>query len=172
MLKSKLNKQNNLQLLKEKKAARKTIAIIQRVKDYAIIRHAGQKDDDGQDYFAHHLAKVAEILQVITKDSDVIAAGYLHDIIEDTNTTFTELCSKFNERVALLVMEVTHEGKKDENGFYFPQLHSKEAIMIKFADRLSNISRMDSWSEERRQHYLKKSKFWKSSQGGGEKKDG
>ena len=54
------------------------------------------------------------------------------------------------------------EGKKDEKGYWFPRLKSKDAIIVKFADRLSNLSRMDVWDEERQQHYLKKSKFWRS----------
>ena len=57
--------------------------------------------------------------------------------------------------------EVTHEGQKDEYGYYFPRLKSQTGIMLKLADRLSNISRMQSWSKKRRSHYLRKTKFWK-----------
>jgi (p)ppGpp synthase/HD superfamily hydrolase len=58
-------------------------------------------------------------------------------------------------------MEVTHEESNDNFGYYFPRLKTREGIMIKLADRLSNISRMDSWDIARREHYLKKTKFWK-----------
>lgn len=61
-------------------------------------------------------------------------------------------------------MEVTHEGQKDEYGYYFPRLKTKEGIMLKFADRLSNLSRMDNWNERRVAHYIKKSRFWKQSE--------
>jgi hypothetical protein len=53
------------------------------------------------------------------------------------------------------------ESEKDSYGYYFPRLKSQKAITIKFADRLSNLSRMNAWDEERRRQYLAKSKFWK-----------
>ena len=60
-------------------------------------------------------------------------------------------------------MEVTQEEvEKDQKGYYFPRLKSKEAILIKFADRLSNLSRMSSWNMKRQEQYLRKSKFWNS----------
>lgn len=126
-------------------------------------KHKGQLDDLGLPYVLHCFT-VANILRNVSNDEDVIIAGYLHDTIEDTNTTYDELVENFGKRVADLVMEVTHEGKKDEIGFYFPRLKTREGIMIKFADRLDNLSRMQNWTEERKAHYLKRSKFWKSEQ--------
>lgn len=127
---------------------------------FAMEKHKGQLDDTGRDYFEEHCVKVVEILKTITKNEIILKAGILHDVLEDTNTTYEELKEKFGV-VADLVNEVTHEGKKDEYGFYFPRLESKEAIMIKLADRLQNITRMQSWTKERQNHYLKKTKFWK-----------
>ena len=136
--------------------------IIQKAEKFAREKHKGQKDDEGNDYFETHCRNVFRILMNVTKDNHILIAGLLHDTLEDTNTTLDELKEKFGNRVANLVYEVTHEGKKDERGFYFPRLKTKEAIMIKFADRLSNISRMNNWNENRKEHYLKKSKFWRS----------
>lgn len=135
--------------------------IIEKAKAFALDKHRNQKDDNGFPYF-FHVEQVARILGIVTKELELIACGYLHDTLEDTETTFEELKKNFGERIASLVLEVTHEGKKDENGYYFPRLQSKDAILIKFADRLSNLSRMESWSEERQNQYLRKSKFWKS----------
>lgn len=135
--------------------------IVKRAEIFARVKHLQQKDDNGQDYFTNHITKVVEMLRVVTNDSEILAAGYLHDIIEDTDTSYPELCFLFGDKIADLVMEVTHEGKKDEQGYYFPRLHSKEGIILKFADRLSNISRMDSWDKERQEQYLRKSKFWR-----------
>jgi len=126
-------------------------------------KHQGQLDDCGKSYFDTHILQVESILRNITDDEEIWVAGLLHDTIEDTDTTYEELKENFGQRVADLVMEVTHEGKKDEVGYYFPRLHSKDAILIKFADRLSNLSRMEAWDEERKAHYLRKSKFWKSN---------
>lgn len=130
--------------------------------DFAEEKHKGQLDDAGNSYFESHIKQVAKIIKQVTRDKDIIAAAYLHDTLEDTKTTLEELKTTFNERVANIVYEVTHEGKKDEKGYWFPRLKSKDAILVKFSDRLSNLSRMDVWDEERQQHYLKKSKFWKS----------
>lgn len=130
-------------------------------KEFAQIKHTGQLDDSGKDYFSSHIEQVVSILEKVTQDEDILSAAYLHDTIEDTQTTYEELVAGFGKRVADLVMEVTHEGKKDAYGRYFPRLKSREGILIKFADRLSNLSRMEPWNEQRKQHYLKKSKFWK-----------
>jgi GTP pyrophosphokinase len=133
--------------------------VIERAKSFAQDKHRNQKDDNGFPYF-YHVEQVARILGIITKDLDLIACGYLHDTIEDTETTLEELRKTFGSRIASLVFEVTHEGKKDKDGYYFPRLQSKDAILIKFADRLSNLSRMEAWNKDRQEQYLRKSKFW------------
>lgn len=135
--------------------------MIKKAIKFAKLKHAGQKDDDGLDYFEAHLQHVAEIVQTATEDVDMICAAYLHDTLEDTATTLEELKDNFGDRIALLVHEVTHEGKKDGYGYYFPRLHSREAILIKLADRMSNLFRMTSWPKKRQEQYLKKTKFWK-----------
>lgn len=129
---------------------------------FAILKHKDQKDSDGRSYFYAHIEQVASLVKRVTEDIDVICAAYLHDTIEDTDTKYDELVDTFGVRIADLVNELTHEGQKDSKGFYFPRLASKDAIIIKFADRLSNLSRMDSWDNDRQEHYLKRSKFWKS----------
>lgn len=135
--------------------------LIKKARDFAIKKHNGQKDDSGKDYFEAHIEVVAEIISIVTEDAYIISAAYLHDVLEDTNTTFRELKSEFGEKITNLVLEVTQEGQKDSHGYYFPRLKSKEGIMIKFADRLSNISRIEAWPEKRRNQYLRKSRFWR-----------
>ncbi len=132
-----------------------------KARTFAAVRHSGQKDDEGEDYYMNHVLSVGEAVSILTNDEDIICAAFLHDILEDTNTTYEELVKEFGKRVADFVNEVTHEGKEDEYGFYFPRLKSKEAIMIKLIDRASNISRMNSWDEKRKKQYLKRTKFWK-----------
>jgi len=130
---------------------------------FAKDKHAGQKDDTGKDYFKVHCEQVGEIVfRVAPQDTNLVMAALLHDTIEDTNTTYEELKEEFGEDVADLVHEVTHEGKKDWDGYYFPRLKTQRGITLKFADRLSNLSRMESWPEKRKAQYLRKSKFWKS----------
>lgn len=133
--------------------------------DFAELKHKNQKDDGGLSYFDTHILQVVKIIKQVTRDKEVIAAAYLHDTLEDTDTTLPELVEEFGLRVATLVNAVTHEGMKDTQGYWFPRLipslANRDAILIKFADRLSNLSRMESWTEDRQLHYLKKSQFWK-----------
>lgn len=128
---------------------------------FAIEAHKGQKRDDGEDYIVHP-AQVAMIIQQVTDDPDIIAAAWLHDVIEDTPVSYEVIEARFGKRVADLVMEVTHEVGAKHIGNYFPRLKTKEGIMLKFADRLSNLSDMKAWDQKRQEHYLRKSKFWKS----------
>jgi GTP pyrophosphokinase len=83
--------------------------------------------------------------------------------LEDTDVTYDTLASEFGVDVANLVQEVTHERRADDSGWYFPHLHSIRGIVLKFADRASNLSRMEGvWDTKHIEKYLKKSKFWQS----------
>ena len=124
--------------------------------------HRGQLDDSGCDYFIAHLDPVAHTVWEHTRNYILTAAAYLHDTIEDDiHTTYETLEREFGEEVAGLVDELTHRGSKDNKGQCFPKLKTQGAIIIKFADRLSNISRMDAWGKKRRKQYLARSVFWK-----------
>lgn len=84
-------------------------------------------------YFEHPKA-VVSLLVMVTKDKEILAAGYLHDTLEDTNVTYEELEREFGKRVADMVVQVTKtmDGK-------FP-IKTREGLMIKLADTLHNIS--------------------------------
>ena len=152
-------------------------SIVEKAFGFARAKHQGQKDDCGKDYFIAHIEHMVAVLGILLWNAEkcppgtdtaymeyytrVMTAAVLHDTIEDTDTTYEDLVREFGQEIADLVMEVTHEGTDDDFGYYFPRLKSRDAIIIKFADRLSNLSRMESWSAERKEHYLRKSKFWK-----------
>jgi (p)ppGpp synthase/HD superfamily hydrolase len=138
--------------------------LVRRAAEFARAKHGDTLDDNGQVFFDAHPAKVADLLKVVAPDDEnLIAAGYLHDTVEDTDATYAELVQEFNQDIADLVMEVTQEGRKDSFGYYFPRLQSQRAITLKFADRLSNLTRLQSWNQKRRAQYLRKSRFWKTS---------
>lgn len=138
--------------------------LIQSAAIFARDAHRGQKRDDGQPFIIHPLT-VAKIIELITPDDEnLIAAALMHDVIEDTDFTYADLLGQFGPDIANLVNEVTHEQGPKHIGNYFPRLHTQRGIMLKFADRLSNISDMAQWDEKRRAHYLRKSKFWRSEQ--------
>lgn len=129
--------------------------------DYASKKHKGQLDDRGRPYFFAHVIQVYNVLLDVTDDEAILCAGLLHDVIEDTDTTYEEILHEFNKEIADLVMEVTHEGT-DFNNFYFPRLQSRKAILVQFADRLSNMTRMMDWPGDVQQWFLDDSKFWRT----------
>jgi GTP pyrophosphokinase len=128
--------------------------------EFAAEKHKGQLDDQGRPYFFAHIVQVHGLLNEVTDDEEVLCAGLLHDVIEDTDTTYEELIHEFNKEIADLVMELTYEG--NESGRYFPRLSTRKAVMVKFADRLSNLARMVDWPGDWQQDYLNESKFWHS----------
>lgn len=140
--------------------------IVHKARMFAEEAHKGQLDDDGKDYFTAHVAVVALLIGFVgisgSVTPEMIAAAYLHDVVEDTEVTLEEVRAEFGDTIAGYVQELTHEGSKDNHGYYFPHLKSREAIIIKLADRMSNLTRMTSWPKKRQEQYLKKTKFWKS----------
>jgi GTP diphosphokinase / guanosine-3',5'-bis(diphosphate) 3'-diphosphatase len=131
--------------------------LIAKAKNYAMMKHMGQKRADGTPYIFHPL-RVAQYLTLAAPDDiNLICAGACHDLIEDTTVTYEELRQEFNEDIANLVREVTKEGQNR-----FPNLKTKRGILLKFFDRADNLSDMKVWSDKRVKKYLKSSKFWKS----------
>ena len=70
---------------------------------YATVMHQGKVRKLGSIPYILHPLEVAQILATMTDDQDVITAGILHDIVEDTDGTLQEIEKRFGERVALLV---------------------------------------------------------------------
>lgn len=127
--------------------------------EFASIKHEGQLDDQGRQYFFAHIIQVYGLLKDVTDDEEILCAGILHDTLEDTDTSYDELVREFNKEIADLVLELTYQGDK-ETGRYFPLLHSHKAVVVKFADRLSNLVRMVDWPGDWQQDYLRESCFW------------
>ena len=102
--------------------------------------HAGQERKTGGPYIAHPVA-VANILEGYGADDETIAAGYLHDVVEDTPITLEEIRKKFGEEIAFLVDGVT----KEENGYEtFRKIKKysskdKRVFFVKLADRIHNL---------------------------------
>ena len=89
---------------------------------------------------------MANLLSIATDgtDAELLAAGWLHDTIEDTATTREELAEKFGERVAALVVEVTDDmtlpkDQRRQKQIVDAPKKSPGAKLIKIADKISNI---------------------------------
>ena len=123
------------------------ICLVSEAAEFAARRHTGMaRKGRGNEPYINHLAEVANLLATVTggRDAELIAAGWLHDTIEDTATTREELAEKFNERVADLVAEVTDDMRLPKSERRRLQIvespgKSSSAKLIKIADKISNI---------------------------------
>src|SRR3979411_3072869 len=88
------------------------LRLVSEAADLAARRHNGmQRKGRGNEPYINHLAEVANLLAAAIEgnDAELVAAGWLHDTIEDTGTTGQELSATFGQRVAGLVVEVTDD---------------------------------------------------------------
>ena len=85
-------------------------ALVRKAYAYAAAAHAGQVRLSGEPYLSHPLA-VAEVLAELGFDAHSVAAGLLHDTVEDTKVTLEEVDAEFGEQVADIVDGVTLEEK-------------------------------------------------------------
>ncbi|MGA1623174.1 MAG: HD domain-containing protein, partial [Synechocystis sp.] len=84
--------------------------LICRAFSFAYELHAGQRRKSGEPYIAHPVA-VAGLLRDLGGDEAMIAAGFLHDVVEDTDVTIEQIQDLFGEETANLVEGVTKLSK-------------------------------------------------------------
>ena len=125
----------------------KGIRLVCAAAELAAHRHSGQQRKGREsEPSINHLAEVANLLCAATngEDAELIAAGWLHDTLEDTATTSEELAQRFGPRVAALVAEVTDDmslpkGERRERQIAGAPKKSAGAKLIKIADKISNV---------------------------------
>lgn len=126
-----------------------------------------EKEKKHEEYITHPI-EVAQLVRKYKKSHQIntlIAAAYLHDVLEDTNTTFNELVENFGIGVASLVMEVTTTKEiKEEIGKakYLAikmRYMSDYALTIKLCDTLSNISSLFDVDDKFREDYVNEKLF-------------
>ena len=84
---------------------------------FATKKHAGQRRKIGNAPYIMHSLEVAQIISTITDDENIIIAGLLHDTVEDTDTTLSEIRDVFGDRVMELVsMETENKYRQDNPG--------------------------------------------------------
>ena len=123
------------------------LRLVSEAVELAARRHNGMaRKGRGKEPYVNHLAEVANLLATATSgvDAELVAAGWLHDTIEDTETTRDELAQKFSERVASLVQECTDDmnlPKAERRRLQVVNAPHKSpgAKLIKIADKISNI---------------------------------
>ena len=136
------------------------MSMIKKAYDMAAKMHRDQKRKSGEPYIIHPLC-VGIILADLEMDKETIAAGILHDVVEDTPTTVDEIRDMFGDDVALLVDGVTKIGMIDykvekveiqaENlrKMFLAMAKDIRVIIIKLADRLHNMRTLEYMRPEK-----------------------
>ena len=122
------------------------IRLISEAAELAAHRHNGMaRKGRGNEPYINHLAAVANLLATATDgaDAELVAAGWLHDSIEDTDTTREELAQRFSARIASLVVECTDDmslpkAERRQKQIEDAPHKSPGAKLIKIADKISN----------------------------------
>ncbi len=143
-------------------------ALICRAFNFAYKLHEGQYRKSGESYIAHPIA-VAGLLRDLGGDSVTIAAGFLHDVVEDTEVTPEEIEAMFGEQVRQLVEGVTKLSKfnfsssterQAENfrKMFLAMATDIRVIVVKLADRLHNMRTLNHLKPEKQQRISKETR--------------
>jgi guanosine-3',5'-bis(diphosphate) 3'-pyrophosphohydrolase len=137
------------------------IGVIRKAWEFCVQHHSGQLRASGEPYVLHPL-EVAQVLAEMKLDSTAIAAGLLHDAVEDTPVTTEDITEQFGEQVAHIVEGVTkidkiqfanREDRQAENvrKMLLAMVSDVRVVLIKMADRLHNMRTLQHLSPDRQE---------------------
>lgn len=136
------------------------LELLRRAYVFSALEHKGQVRHSGEPYLVHPL-EVADILADMKLDVVCVAAGLLHDVVEDTLTTIERIRATFGDEVAHIVEGVTKistipfstsEERQVENfrKMLLAMVDDIRVILVKLADRLHNMRTLQYMSDDRR----------------------
>lgn len=141
-------------------ASKKDIALIERAYNFAEKAHEGQKRLTGEPYF-NHVFETSKIIAQLGMDAQTIAAGLLHDVLEDTAITEDQIKDEFGDDILFLIKGVTKLGTLKYRGherhveslrkFFIAMANDLRVVIIKFADRLHNLRTLQFLREDKRE---------------------
>jgi GTP diphosphokinase / guanosine-3',5'-bis(diphosphate) 3'-diphosphatase len=137
------------------------LELIRKAYEFSQKHHAGQSRASGQPYLVHPL-EVALVLAEMKMDPVAIAAGLLHDSVEDTSVTVVDIRKEFGEQVAHIVEGVTkisaidfatREEQQAENlrKMMLAMVDDIRVVLIKLADRLHNMRTLEHLPPDRQE---------------------
>src|SRR6266566_4857380 len=129
------------------------LEIIRKAYEFSLKHHEGQSRASGEPYLIHPL-EVSLVLSEMKMDPVAVAAGLLHDSVEDTSVTIVDIRKEFGEQVAHIVEGVTKISKIDfatreeqqaENlrKMMLAMVDDIRVVLIKLADRLHNMRTLE-----------------------------
>ena len=134
--------------------------LIKKAYDFSVKAHKGQSRKSGEPYF-NHVYETVKILAELKMDPDTIAAGLLHDVIEDGAVSEEVLKKEFGDEILFLVNGVTKLGKVKYRGaerhieslrkFLVATAQDIRVLIIKLADRLHNMRTLEHVREDKQQ---------------------
>ncbi len=137
------------------------LELVRKAYEFSQKQHSGQQRASGEPYLVHPL-EVALVLAEMKMDSVAVAAGLLHDSVEDTSVTIVDIRKEFGEQVAHIVEGVTkisqidfstREEQQAENlrKMMLAMVDDIRVVLIKLADRLHNMRTLEHLPPERQQ---------------------
>ena len=143
----------------KKKKGRRDTKLIQRAYEYAKAKHGDQLRKSGEPYIIHPV-QVAYTLAELGMDDNTICAALLHDVLEDTETSYQEMEKEFNPEIAYMVDGVTKLGKlkyasveeqqvENYRKMFLAMGKDIRVILIKLADRLHNMRTLKYLTRDR-----------------------
>jgi guanosine-3',5'-bis(diphosphate) 3'-pyrophosphohydrolase len=137
------------------------VSLIRKAWEFCVQHHKGQMRASGEPYIIHPL-EVAEVLAEMRLDATAIAAGLLHDSVEDTPATNEEIGTEFGDQVAHIVDGVTkidkiqfanREDRQAENvrKMLLAMVSDVRVVLIKLADRLHNMRTLEHLKPDRQE---------------------
>jgi GTP pyrophosphokinase len=141
-----------------KNAEKKDIVLLEKAYHFAGQAHEGQKRFSGEPYFNHAFATAYKLTE-LGMDTQTIAAGFLHDTIEDGAATEETIKKEFGDEITFLVGGVTKLGKLRYQGMerhteslrklFFAVAKDIRVLIIKLADRFHNVSTLAHVQKEK-----------------------
>lgn len=164
ILKEDLIKELN-DILNSKKYPEDEIALINEAYNFADKQHSGQLRASGEEFITHPLS-VAIYLARMNVDKEMIMTGILHDVVEDTGFTLSDMEEKYGKKISLLVDGVTKitklksASKNDIKAetirkMLFTMILDLRVIIIKLADKIHNMSTLEFMPPEKQKRIAK-----------------
>ncbi len=141
------------------------LALITRAASFACEAHTThRRKGDAAEPYVNHLAEVAMLLAADGADASLVAAGYLHDTLEDTSVTYDDLVKEFDRDVAELVRVMTDDESLTPAQRKLHQIESAPGLTVRakklrICDKISNLRALrlsppSGWSDRRKRNYF------------------